>query len=266
MDPLIEMIVKARAQGEPVDYDQYPYTAGSTGLVSLLPRWAQAGGMDKIIARLKSPSERRAITADLSNRHSHENFVAMTGWEAVFISSVGSEKNRALEGKCMPEIAKGRGQSVTDALFDILIEENGDAAMIVFSMSEENIKKGLRTDFGMIGSDGLFGGRSHPRLHGTFPRVLGKYVREEKVLPLELAVKKMTSLPAKKLGLADRGVIAQGKKADLVLFDPLRIRDGATYEDPLRFAEGIARVIVNGKTVMRDGKATGERAGRVLRK
>jgi len=133
-------------------------------------------------------------------------------------------------------------------------------------MSEDNIKMGLKQDWGMVGSDGLFGGRSHPRLHGTFPRVIGKYSREEKVIPLEVAVKKMTSLPARKLGLKDRGVIAKGMKADLVLFDPLRIKDGATYEDPLRFAEGIARVIVNGKTVMLDGKYTGARPGQVLRK
>ena len=266
MAPLIEMIAKARAAGEPVDYDQYPYTAGSTGLVSLLPRWAQAGGVQKIIARLKSPADRKKIAADLNNRKSRENFVAMTGWEAVFISSVRSEKNRAVEGKSLPDIAKMRGQTITDALFDILIEENGDAAMIVFSMSEDNIKMGLKQDWGMVGSDGLFGGRSHPRLHGTFPRVIGKYSREEKVIPLEVAVKKMTSLPARKLGLKDRGVIAKGMKADLVLFDPLRIRDGATYEDPLRFAEGIARVIVNGKTVMDDGKYTGARPGQVLRR
>ena len=266
MEPLIEMIAKARAAGQPVDYDQYPYTAGSTGLVSLLPRWAQAGGMEKIIARLKSPAERKKIAADLDNKHSHENFVAMTGWEAVFISSVGSQKNRAVEGKSLPDIAKMRGQTITDALADILIEESGDAAMIVFSMGEDNIKMGLKQDWGMVGSDGLFGGRSHPRLHGTFPRVLGKYSRDEKVLPLEIAVKKMTSLPARKLGLKDRGVIAKGMKADLVLFDPLRIKDGATYEHPLRFAVGMARVIVNGKTVMLEGKYTGARPGQVLRK
>jgi N-acyl-D-amino-acid deacylase len=266
MEPLIEMIAKARAAGQPVDYDQYPYTAGSTGLVSLLPRWAQTGGMEKVLARLKSKTQRKKIAADLNNRTSHENLVAMTGWENVFISSVRSERNRAIEGKSLPDIAKRRGQSVTDALFDILMEENCDAAMIVFSMSEENVTMGLKVEWGMVGSDGLFGGRSHPRLHGTFPRVLGKYSRDEKVIPLELAVKKMTSLPAEKLGLSARGVIARGKKADLVLFDPKRIKDGATYEDPLRFAEGIARVIVNGKTVMLDGKFTGARPGRVVRK
>ncbi len=266
MEPLIAMIQKARVSGLPVDYDQYPYTAGSTGLISILPRWAHAGGVAKIMARLKSAPERDRITTDLDNKDSHENFVAMTGWDNVFISSVGSQKNRAIEGKAMPDIARLRGQTITDALYDILLEENGDAAMIVFSMSEDNIKMGLRQDWGMVGSDGLFGGRSHPRLHGTFPRVLGKYSRDEKVISLETAVKKMTSLPASKLGLKDRGVIAKGKKADLVLFDPMRVKDGATYEDPLRFAEGIARVIVNGKTVMLDGKHTGARPGRVLRK
>jgi N-acyl-D-amino-acid deacylase len=189
------------------------------------------------------------------------------------ISAVGSEKNKELEGKSIEEIAKLWDKDSFDVLFDLLIEEESDVRMVLFMMSEDDVITVMRHPTTMIGSDGaalsregpLCKGKPHPRSYGTFPRILGKYVREEKVLTLEDAVRKMTFLPAQKLKLRDRGILKEGYKADIVVFDPGKVKDRATYTDPHQHPEGIIYVLVNGEITVDGGKYTGKTAGKVLR-
>jgi N-acyl-D-amino-acid deacylase len=162
------------------------------------------------------------------------------------------------------EIADGEGKDPAEMAFDILVEENGRVGMIVFSMDEKKMVMGLRHPLGMVCTDGLLGGRPHPRVYGTFPRILGRYVREKKDLPLEEAVRKMTSLPARRLGLKDRGVLAEGRAADIVVFNPNTIADRATYDNPRQYPLGIRQVIVNGVLSVEGGQHTGKLGGRVL--
>jgi N-acyl-D-amino-acid deacylase len=187
-------------------------------------------------------------------------------WENIKISSVEGEKNQTWVGKSVAEIAGRQGKDPAEMAFDILLEEEGRVGMIIFSMDEEKMVMGLRHPLGTICTDGLLGGRPHPRVYGTFPRVLGKYVRERKDLPLEEAVRKMTSLPARRLGLKDRGVVAEGKAADLVVFEPESVIDRATYENPRQYPVGIRHVIVNGVLSVENGKFTGQLGGRVIKK
>jgi len=270
MGPALEAVEEASRQGIDITFDIYPYTAGSTMFLAILPPWALAGGTPKTLQRLKDPSLRAQIRKQFLNPPpldlegpSWDNYAGV-GWENIFISSVESQKNQGWVGKSVEAIASQEGKDPAETALDILLEEEGRVGMILFSMDEEKMVLGLRHPLGMICTDGLLGGKPHPRVYGAFPRVLGRYVRERKDMSLEEAVRKMTSLPARRLSLKDRGVLAPGKAADLVVFDPDHVMDRGTYEDPRQFPAGIRHVIVNGVLSVEDGRFTGQRGGRVL--
>jgi N-acyl-D-amino-acid deacylase len=273
MEPALEAVDRANREGLDITFDIYPYTAGSTMFLAILPPWAQEGGVLKTLERLGDPALRAKIREQFLNPPSYEsggpsweNYVGNAGWENIVISSVESPKNQGRVGKSVAEIAEGTGQDPAEAAFDLLLEESGRVGMILFSMDEKKMVMGLRHPLGMICTDGLLGGRPHPRVYGTFPRILGRYVRERRDLSLEEAIRKMTSLPARRLGLKDRGVLAEGKAADIVVFNPNTIADRATYDNPRQYPLGIRQVIVNGVLSVEGGQHTGKLGGRVLKR
>jgi N-acyl-D-aspartate/D-glutamate deacylase len=246
--------------------DLYPYTAGSTLLSALLPPWCHEGGVQEMLQRLRDPEIRQKIANDMEcGIPGWENIAKNAGWDQVFIASAKYRKE--LEGKSMKDIARERGQDPVTALCDILIDEEGIATMIIFMMSEDDVRFIMKQSETMIGSDGIPDpGKTHPRYFGTFARVLGHYTRDEKVLCLEDAIRKMTSLPAKKLGLQDRGMIRVGSFADLVVFDPNIVADAATYDSPFETAIGFHHVFVNGTPIVRDGEFQLVKKGRFIKK
>jgi N-acyl-D-amino-acid deacylase len=273
MENALEAVDRAYRDGLDITFDIYPYTAGSTMFLAVLPPWALEGGVGKALERLRNPSLRAKIRDQFINPPPPDpkdppwdNFANLAGWENLYISSVESKKNQGWMGRSVANIAKEEGKDPAETAFDILLEENGRVGLILFTMEEEKMVLGLRHPLGMICTDGLLGGRPHPRVYGTFPRVLGKYVRERKDLTLEEAVRKMTSLPARRLGLKDRGVLAGGKAADIVVFDPATVADRATYENPRQYPAGIQQVIVNGVQSVEDSQYTGKLGGRVLKR
>jgi len=272
----LRMMEEARARGLDVTCDQYPYEAGMTSLVTLLPPWVHEGGMDRLLARLRSPQERERIRKDMVDGiPGWENFVKEQGWENIYLGYVKTERNKPLEGKNMVEIAKLTGKSDEfTALFDLLLEEEGYASMVVFEMGCEDVERVMKHPLSMVGSDSwslapygiLRMGRPHPRFYGTYPRILSEYVRERRVLGLEEAVRKMTSFPAQRIGLWDRGLIKEGMFADIVIIDFNRVKDKATYLDPHQYPEGVEYVLVNGRIVVAGREHTGALAGKVLRR
>jgi N-acyl-D-amino-acid deacylase len=265
----LALIDAARAEGLDVRADVYPYTASSTTLRTLLPDWALEGGIDAMLKRLGDPAERARVRAAVESP-SAESIVSRVGWENVMVSYCARRKDA--EGKRLSEIGAARGMDPIDAALEIIVDEAGRAYMILFQLDEADLKAALAHPQVMIGSDGsslapygpLGEGKPHPRSYGTFPRVLGEYAREQRVLPLATAVHKMTGLPATRLGLRDRGVIRVGARADLVVFDARRVADRATYEDPHRYPDGIEHVVVNGRFVVKHGEHTGSLPGKVL--
>ncbi len=272
----LKLIERARAKGIDVTVDQYPYRAGATSLVTLLPPWAHDGGIEKLLIRLTDPKQRENMRKDIKEGiPGWENFAGELGWENVLVSSIKGEKNRKYEGKTMDVIAKEMKENdVFDALWKLLLAEEGTPGMIIFSMDEGDIKRIMASPYQMVGTDassvsttGPFNqGKPHPRYYGTYPRVLGKYVREEGVLSLEEAIRKMTSFPAQRFGILDRGLLRPGMYADINVIDPVQIIDKATFEDPHRLPEGIPYVVVNGTINVDDGKFKKLLAGRTLRK
>jgi N-acyl-D-amino-acid deacylase len=264
----LEMIEQARKEGLDVHADVYPYLAGATSLKSLLPDWAQEGGKNATLRRLKDPGLRQKMTADMKE----EGLSKEASWDRIRISRSGLRPEYA--GRFVSELAPLAGKPPEEWVFDALLENDLDMGMITFMISEENLKAVLRHPAVMIGSDStvlstegpLAQGAPHPRAFGTFPRIISRYVREEKVLSLEEAVHKMSGLSARRLGLKDRGFIKPGCKADLVVFDPNTIQDRATYEAPFQYAAGISDVICNGFPVIAGGRPTGGHPGRVLRR
>jgi N-acyl-D-amino-acid deacylase len=259
---LLTRLDAARERGLDVTFDQYPYTAGSTMLFALLPEWLQEGGPDKMIERLKDNSVRERIMQELASRSS-DSSVDIT---AIRVSAVGSEKNKHLEGKNLFELAEATDKPMVDAVCDLLVEEDLNVSMILFIADEDDVQTILKHPLHVACTDGLLGGKPHPRLYGTFPRILGHYCRDLGILGLPEAIRKMTSAPANRLGLSDRGLLRPGMKADVVVFDPDTIIDASTYEDPRRYPTGIRHVFVNGRQAVRDGQLTETRAGRVLRR
>lgn len=265
---VLRTIEKARGDGIDVAADQYPYTASSTSLGAVLPSWAHAGGREAAIARLRDPAVRARIEAEVEAREGE-----IGGWEEICVSSVAGGENRDLEGKFIVDIARLRGIKPSIALTGILLEERMAAEMIRFSISETDVREVMASQFVMVGSDGsalapsgaLGVGRPHPRNYGTFPRVLGRYAIREQVIPVESAVRKMTSLPATRLGLRDRGILKKGCAADIVVIHPGRIIDTATFQKPLQYPDGVECVIVNGHVTIRNGVHLGTKKGRVLR-
>lgn len=258
--------------------DQYPYTAGSTFFHACLPPWATEGGVEKIIARLQAPELRKRIAYEIeamvgANRPTDDpslqfwdNFVACSGWDGTLITAVTKPHNKHLEGKTVAEIAALQGKSCPDAAFDLLIDEECSLSMVTFISSEENVQRFLAHEFGTIGSDGLLVGKPHPRAYSSFPRALGHYVRELGILSLPQMIRRMTSLPAQRLGLQDRGLLRVGCKADIVVFDLDTIAEVGTYQNPRQHPTGIEAVVVNGTMTVEDGKLTEARAGEVLRR
>ena len=273
LDTAIAKVEAARQEGLDITADIYPYTAGATGLDAMIPPWAKEGGDSALVRRLRNPETRAMIKkAILTETKGWENFYQMSGGgKNILVSYLGKER-KALQGKTISEIAGLQGKDELDAVFDLLIDEHGGGGGIYFIMSEDNVSKKMQlpwisfcTDEDAYKPEGLMGSRNpHPRAYGTFPSVLGYYVRENKVITLEEAIRKMTSLPAMRLGLKDRGLIRRGMAADLVLFDPVKIADRSTYTNPHQFPIGLPFVLVNGKLVVKDGQHTGLKPGKAL--
>lgn len=258
----LEKLEKSKANGIQVSYDQYPYTAGSTFLSSLLPSWVHEGGVDKLIERLEKPKIRNKISKEYQTL---EESGRATSWDRVLVTYVESAKNQKIEGKDLYEISNIRGQLPIETLMDIILEEKNMASMASFTMSEDDVIKIMKHPLGMVCTDGLLLGKPHPRAYGAFPRVLGKYVREQKVLRIEEMVRRITSYPSRVFNLGRRGFVLKDYIADLVVFDEVIIEDTSTYEAPRQFPKGIVHVIVSGKLTVRDGDYTGIKNGRIIK-
>ncbi len=266
---LLARIETARKAGLKVNYDCYPYTEGSTLLSTLMPRWAQAEGIPQLIAQLGNPQSRARIRRDIeTNTTGWENWARACGFQAIKIASLDRGRPDPIIGMDLEAIGSLWGMDPIDALFDILIAEQANAMMVFSMMTEEDMLTALRHPLGMIGTDALpcppGQGRPHPRGYGAFPKILGRWVRESGVVALEEAIRKMTSLPAEKFGLENRGKVAEGMVADIVLFDPDRTIDKATYTDPRQSPSGIKAVFVNGQPALSDGIVCPQRAGMIL--
>lgn len=266
IDHVLKRIDEARVQGIDITFDQYPYIAGSTMLAAVLPPWVMVGGTEEALKRLKDPKEREKIKKDIDQGiPGWENIVGRGDWNDILVSFVPSEKNRQFMGKRIPEIANLVGKDPADTAFDLLIEEDLVVSMVTFWGSESLVYTAMRHPQGMFATDGLLGGKPHPRVYGTYPRILGKCVREDHIIALEEAVRKMTSFPAQRFGLRDRGLIREGMAGDITIFDPDHVLDKATFEDPIQFPEGIKYVLVNGVVVKEGNHHMGSLPGRVLR-
>ncbi|WP_314590288.1 D-aminoacylase [Paenibacillus terrigena] len=260
----LELIEAARGRGMDVTVDVYPYNAGSTMLTTVLPPWVLEGGIERTLEAFRDPAIRRRVREELgSEQQDWDNLVYSTGWHSVYLSAVQTEANRPLEGKHIEEISEIRGQHPVDCVMDLLLEEGGQISIVYFHMSDSDVKEVIRYDKSLIASDSLTceTGKPHPRLYGSFPRIFAKYVREEKTLTLEQAVRKMTSFPVQRFKLGKRGLIVPGYIADLVVFDPATITDTATYQDPRQYPTGISEVIVRGEPTLSQGRHTRAREG-----
>lgn len=274
MDAVLARVNAARASGLRITADMYTYTAGATGLDAAMPTWVQAGGYDAWRKRLLDPETRKRVVAEMRTPSPDwESLMQLAGSpERVLLAGFKNEKLKPLTGKTLAEVAKMRGVSPEDAAIDLVIEDGSRVSTIYFLMSEENLRKQIAQPWVSFGSDaessapeGVFlKSSTHPRAYGNFANLLGKYVRDEHVIPLEEAVRRMTSLPASNLGIADRGLLADGYFADVVVFDPATVAAHSTYEKPLQYATGVQHVFVNGVQVLKDGEHTGEKPGRVV--
>lgn len=250
------LLDRAAEEGLQVSFDQYPYATGSTTLNALIPPWAQSGGEEALLTRLADRDTRAKITADIqAGIPGWDNFMAFAGPDHIRVTSVQTQANQALIGHTLSEIAALRGQDVYDAIYDLLIEEDQAVSICTEFGDEADVAYFLRRPEQNVCTDGLFGGRPHPRVYGSFVRVLEKYVRQEGVLTLEEAVHKMSGRPAALFGFDDRGTIQPGRRADLLVFDLERIHDRATFADPRQHPEGFAAIYVNGVCVF-DGQDT----------
>ena len=269
IDALMAKLEAARAAGIDFRCDRYPYIAGATSLNLLFPMWSREGVAEDFVARLKDPKLDRRLREALSEQEKRYG-----SWDKILISEVATDKNRAAEGMSVLEAAAKAGKTPYDFMRDLLIEESGLVGMISFYGNEDILKRILTYPLAGIGADSeavapygpLSKGKPHPRYYGTFPRVLGKYVREEKIVPLEEMIRKMTAMPAGQLGFVRRGQLRIGWAADICVFDPDRVIDKSTFKDPAVYPEGIRQVIVNGQIVVDEGTHTGRLPGRVLRK
>lgn len=263
---VVARIEEQRARGRDVTVDQYPYTAGSTMLSATLPPWAHAEGPQQLRAYLQDPVACARMERDiLSGLPEWEGFIGLAGWENIQIVDVAGQDCPDVVGHSLAELGEQWGTGPFAAAVRLLLDYDLAVAMVIHAMDETDVQTILRQPWRTGGTDALLGGKPHPRAYGSYPRILGHYVRDLGVLPLEEAVRQMTSAAAARLRLPDRGVVAPGYKADLCLFDPVRVADRATYVDPTQLPEGIAWVIVNGEPVLRDRVATGALPGRLLR-
>jgi N-acyl-D-amino-acid deacylase len=260
----LKMVDDARQDGVEVTIAQYPYTAGSTMLHAVIPPWFHTKGPNELVRMLRE--EKETIKKDIHERKDWENWAENNGWENIVASSVESDANKRYEGKNIAEIASMRGlDEPVDAALDLLAEEELAVGMIIFCMDEQDVVRIMKHPSVSFITDGLLGGKPHPRVYGTFPRILGRYVRDQGILPLEEAGRKMTSLPAEKLRLRNKGRIAANFDDDITLFNLDTVIDNATYENPRQFPSGIEWVIVNGQVVVENGQHTKATPGRTIR-
>jgi N-acyl-D-amino-acid deacylase len=274
-EAMIQRIEKARAEGLRITADMYTYTAGATGLDAAMPPWVQEGGQRAWVARLRDPVLRQRVLREMTTPSGiWENFYLLAGTpENILLVGFKNEKLKPLIGKTLAQVAALRGKSPTETAIDLVIEDDSRVNTVYFLISEENVKKQIRcpwvsfcSDAGSLAPEGVFlKSSTHPRAYGNFARLLGKYVREEKVIPLEEAIRRLTSLPAQNLHLDRRGRLEPGYWADLVIFDPAAIADHATYENPRQYATGVVHVFVNGAQVLQSGEHTGAKPGQVVR-
>jgi N-acyl-D-amino-acid deacylase len=265
---VLGLLDEYRRNGLEVTFDQYPYTAGSTMLDAVIPPRFHAGGTERLLASLKDPAVREEIRQiqEKIKPERWENWVDLCGWEGILVNAVKSEANRFAEGKSIAEISKITGKRPVDVVSDLLIAEENAVTMTCFYGCEDDVKEIMRSEMMTLCSDGIVGGKPHPRVYNTCARFLGKYSRDEKVLSLAQAVRRMTSFSAQRLGLQDRGLLREGMAADITVFDPNAIIDKGTYAEPNRYPDGIAHVLVSGRLAVEKGKLTSTRAGRVLRR
>ena len=270
----IAKIEAARREGLEITADMYTYTAGSTGLDASMPPWVQEGGYNAWAQRLRDPAIRTRVRREMTTPGSDwENLLLAAGGDGVLLVGFKNEALRSYQGKTLGEVAKLRGASLQDTAMDLVVEDGSRVQVVYFLMTEDNVKRQIQLPWVSFGSDaasmaaeGVFLKTStHPRAYGNFARLLGKYVRDEHVIPFEEAVRKLTSLPAETLRVKDRGRLAVGQFADIVVFDPKTIADRATYEQPHQYAVGMRHVWVNGTRVLKDGEHTGARPGRVVK-
>lgn len=277
MPELIASIRQARQNGQQVEAHVYPYRAGQNNLASIIPPWAHEGGRDAMLARLKDPAQRAKIREQIENgiqgTNWYNHYTATGSWEGMLLVSLSNPEYKRFEGKRMSEVIQSLGGDGIEVLFKVLLDNKGSIPTIYFHHSEEDMRYALRQPFVSIGSDGtavktegpLARGNPHPRYYGTFPRVLGRYVREDKVITLEEAVRKMTSANAAKIGIYDRGLVRPGQWADIAIFNPETVIDNSTWEKPHQYASGIEYVLVNGQVVLARGQHTGARPGQIIR-
>lgn len=263
----LAMVDQARARGIDITMDQYPYTAGQTGIVALVPQWAQEGGQERMVARFNGPETRQTVKAGIVDRILYDR----GGGDPKNVSISRNPRDRSMEGKNLAELTEERGMSPTpenaaDVVMDIV--SNGGATVVFHHLGDEDVDRIMRHPAVAIGSDGplsVFGvGAPHPRQYGTFARVLGYYVRERGIISLEEAVRKMSSMSAQRLGIQGRGLLVEGYFADIAIFDSEEIKDMATFEDPHQYAVGMKYVLVNGELVVQEGQHTGRHPGKIL--
>jgi len=274
LDQVIERVEAARAEGMRISADMYTYTAGATGLDAAMPPWAQEGGEDAWIERLRDPATRARVLADMRAPDGWESLYQLAGSpDRVLLVGFDQDSLRRHTGRSLAEVAAEYGLSAEEAAIEMVIRNDGDVGTVYFLMSEENVRRQIALPWMSFGSDAgsiapeppFTGSNPHPRAYGNFARLLGRYVRDERVIPLEEAVRRMTSLPASNLNLEARGRLAAGHFADVVVFDPNTVIDHATFERPHQLATGVRDVLVNGVPVLRAGEHTGALPGRFVR-
>jgi N-acyl-D-amino-acid deacylase len=273
---VIRKVEEARAAGLQITADMYTYTAGATGLDASMPPWVQEGGLEAWRKRLQDPAIRKRVKQEMQTPNDKwDNLFLATGSpDKVLLIGFKSEKLKPLTGKTLGEVARMRHTTPEDAAMDLVIEDDSRVSTVYFLMSEENVRRQIVLPWVSFGSDedtrGIDGvflkSSAHPRAYGNFARVYARYVRDEKLVPLAEAVRRMTSLPASNLGIAQRGLLKKGNFADVVVFDPQTIQDHATFDKPMQYATGVSGVWVNGVAVIRDGEHTGAKPGRVVRR
>jgi N-acyl-D-amino-acid deacylase len=271
---VFDKVEAARAEGLAITADIYPYTAGATGLDAAMPPWVQAGGLEAWIARLEDPETRARVIEEMQTPSDEwENLYLAAGADKMILVGFKNPDLKPLTGETLAAVAEARGTSPEETAIDLVIEDGSRVGTVYFLMSEDNVREKIRRPWVSVGSDadarapeGVFlQSNPHPRAYGTFARVLGRYVRDEQLISLAEAVRRLTSLPATNLGIDGRGSLEAGNYADVVVFDPETIQDHATFAEPHAYSTGVVHVFVNGVQVLKDGEHTGALPGRVVR-